>query len=397
MLGCRKKSLIRKAWRRRVKPPEAPRCLSQNTATAANCTAQQGNSTAFAVQIQSQNGIPSGPSLHTILGNQSALKTSALSILNQLKVSELESLNAALEAGGAGPCVLVPNRDVLVGGVAPLSPAFLSLAVWRWPDLPLDATLRPVPPCTPDLTQACINPYHSAICCATQSDSPPPPYRERPSPHDRLHPRSDEDDLTSSKFSQSSRYESQETGGRVPTSGWCSVRYWEKSTRVGAAFEVASDSVSVVGSSASLTVHSGLCLNLLSASLSNTSQEALKIKNKIGPGILICREDSEVWLYNQSNVDVFVSSPALPESIEDTSRFDSPSVRKIKPGHTLKIFSFDLVDSLSRISAKRSRLCGRVDVFCVNVSFCKGFGSSYKRREITACPCWLQLHLEPPR
>ncbi|XP_018018933.1 mothers against decapentaplegic homolog 6 isoform X2 [Hyalella azteca] len=231
----------------------------------------------------------------------------------------------------------------------------------------------------------------------TLHDSPPPPYRERPSPHDRLHPRSDEDDLTSSKFSQSSRYESQETGGRVPTSGWCSVRYWEKSTRVGAAFEVASDSVSVVGSSASLTVHSGLCLNLLSASLSNTSQEALKIKNKIGPGILICREDSEVWLYNQSNVDVFVSSPALPESIEDTSRFDSPSVRKIKPGHTLKIFSFDLVDSLSRISAKRSRLCGRVDVFCVNVSFCKGFGSSYKRREITACPCWLQLHLEPPR
>ncbi|KAF2358010.1 SMAD domain Dwarfin-type [Trinorchestia longiramus] len=183
---------------------------------------------------------------------------------------------------------------------------------------------------------------------------------------------------------------------RLLTGGWCSLRYWEKDVRVGQPLEVSSNSVSVVGSSSCLLADSGLCLNLLSAH-PNSSETSLKIKNKIGLGILICREDSEVWLYNQSSVDVFVSSAALPHPIDDSSRPDTTSVRKIEAGHTLKIFSFELANRLSRITSKRTRRNGRVDIFCVNVSFCKGWGVGYTRREITSCPCRLELLLEPPR
>lgn len=125
---------------------------------------------------------------------------------------------------------------------------------------------------------------------------------------------------------------------------------------------------------------------------------SIELIMSIFSGILICRENSEVWLYNQSNVEVFVSSAALPGPIDDPCRDSSPAVCKIEAGHTLKIFSYDLADQLSsRMSAKRNKCSGPVDLFCVNVSFCKGWGASYKRREITSLPCWLQLHLEPPR
>lgn len=166
MLRGKKNTLIKQTWRKRVKPSDSStssaRCSSRSSLLLANgCHVTQSQT--------SSSAAATGSSLHSMLGNPSALKTSALSILNQLDVPQLEIFNGALQTPGPSQCVLVPNEDVAVGGVIRISPAVLSLSVWRWPDLPIDVILRPIPPCSADSLHTCINPFHSAISSDAQS------------------------------------------------------------------------------------------------------------------------------------------------------------------------------------------------------------------------------------
>uniref|UniRef100_A0A6A7GAA8 Mothers against decapentaplegic homolog 6-like isoform X1 n=2 Tax=Hirondellea gigas TaxID=1518452 RepID=A0A6A7GAA8_9CRUS len=404
MLGRKKKSVIKRIWRKRIQPPESPtssECPPSNhqspshpLSSQTNCFAQHASSP-LSQSLATNTGVFPGSPQNNTIGNHSALKTSTLSILNQMKLEQLINLDCALEKGRTGPCVLVPNEEITIRRDIRVSPGFLSLVVWRYPSLPCDTILKSVPPCTPDHLYSCINPYHHTVSMVISPESPPPPYRERPPPPDRLRP-PDQHDPAGLRYSSTRYHQSQETGGRIPTSGWMNIRYWENNRRVGQTYEVSTDTVSVLGDDTPLVSDSALCLSLLSSQCKST-EETIKIRNKIGLGILICREGSEVWLYNNSNIDVFVSSATLPRPIDDYSRIEQTRVYKVYPGHCLKVFDYDLAEHLLNISSRRTRRDGPIDVFYVNVSFCKGWGANYKRQEITNCPCWLQLHLEPPR
>ena len=114
-------------------------------------------------------------------------------------------------------------------------------------------------------------------------------------------------------------------------------------------------------------------------------------------GIQLSREGSEVWLYNQSGVDVFVSSPTLPGPADELTRIERPNVNKISPGHAMQIFNFTRAEHIYNNYSRKVRQNGPVEVYAVTISFRKGWGANYTRQSVTLCPCWLELHLKEPR
>lgn len=111
-----------------------------------------------------------------------------------------------------------------------------------------------------------------------------------------------------------------------------------------------------------------------------------KTRAKIGMGVTLSLESDGVWLYNRSQEPVFVSSPAL-----DAAAAKALLVWRVAPGHCLCIF-----DPSSPPPPVSLPHVGPVDPRSVRISFAKGWGPKYSRRDVTACPCWLEVLLAPP-
>jgi len=175
-------------------------------------------------------------------------------------------------------------------------------------------------------------------------------------------------------------------------SAWCHIAYWEFRHRVGQQFSVVNDwtnvyqhlplcggvSLSVLQEQASQTVPIFQCHKL-----SDIDKTALhRTRAKIGRGIVLSRESDSVWLYNFSEYPVFVCSP-LPHLT------CSQLVQRVSPGHCLCAFDGDLIMKL----AMDELSCGH---YSIQVSFAKGWGVDYSRQFITACPCWIEVHITHP-
>ena len=102
--------------------------------------------------------------------------------------------------------------------------------------------------------------------------------------------------------------------------------------------------------------------------------------------------ECEVWAYNASEYPIFVNSPTLDDP-------DSPRslvVKKVLPGHSIKIFDYARAELLERTEARNLLLSeGPFDDRSVRISMVKGWGPSYARQFITSCPCWLEVLLGP--
>lgn len=117
-----------------------------------------------------------------------------------------------------------------------------------------------------------------------------------------------------------------------------------------------------------------------------SSLQVRKTRAKIGLGVTLSLESDGVWLYNRSSEPVFVSSPAL-----DAAAAKALLVWRLAPGHCLCIF-----DPSCPPPAVSLPHIGPVDPRSVRISFAKGWGPKYSRRDVTACPCWLEVLLAPP-
>ncbi|KAJ8724670.1 hypothetical protein PYW08_016144 [Mythimna loreyi] len=293
---------------------------------------------------------------------------------------QLRQLARALDAGAAG------GECVPAGHAA----SQLRLAVtraFRFPDLRDTSELRRLPLCA---DQQCCNPYHWSRLC--KPETPPPPYSRyamedlKPKEHGESTEdarRTDHERLVSASLA---------TDGEERQSWeseWCRLAYWELTQRVGRQFGVRVRAVDVFGGGGGAcgSGRHGLCLDALDQrGDAPQAEQVRKTRAKIGLGVTLSLESDGVWLYNRSQEPVFVSSPAL-----DAAAAKALLVWRVAPGHCLCIF-----DPSCPPPAVSLPHIGPVDPRSVRISFAKGWGPKYSRRDVTACPCWLEVLLAPP-
>ena len=179
-------------------------------------------------------------------------------------------------------------------------------------------------------------------------------------------------------------------------SAWCHVSYWEFRHRVGPQFSAVNSWTNVYQD---LPLCDGVALSALQEQssqnvqmcqcheLSDADQVAVsRTRAKIGRGVVLSHEHGTVWLYNCSEYPVFVRSPTL---LSQPHLPCSQVVQRLPPGHCLCAFDGNLIAKL----AVGERSCGH---YSLQVSFAKGWGVAYSRQFITACPCWLEVHITHP-
>lgn len=107
-------------------------------------------------------------------------------------------------------------------------------------------------------------------------------------------------------------------------------------------------------------------------------------------GLALSREEDGVWAYNLSDWPMFVNSPTLDDP-------DSKSylVFRVPSGYCLNIFTGN--PHGDRIRYSNGVRVGPVDPNAVRISFAKGWGPKYSRQEITSCPTWIEVLLDPCR
>ncbi|ERL87270.1 hypothetical protein D910_04666, partial [Dendroctonus ponderosae] len=175
---------------------------------------------------------------------------------------------------------------------------------------------------------------------------------------------------------------------------WCKLAYWELQERVGPLFPVEHQHVNVFGNvSYGLD---GLCLTTLGPQNPKESEASRKTRAKIGLGVtLSCEPDGFVWLFNRSEQPVFVDSLYLKGGCEDPYGWPT----RVPPDHCVCVFAPGGPQSFGW-DQLMSGTCPRGpagDPNSIRISFVKGWGSRYSRREITSCPCWLEILLAPCR
>lgn len=179
-------------------------------------------------------------------------------------------------------------------------------------------------------------------------------------------------------------------------SAWCHVSYWELRHRVGQQVSVVNNWIHVCqdlplgGDGVSLsTLQKQVShdLPVYFRKLSDSDQMAVnRTRTKIGRGVVLSRESGSMWLYNCSKHPIFVRSPTfLPPPHSPCS----PLVQRLPPAHCLCAFDGDLIVKL----AVGELSCGH---YSIQVSFAKGWGVDYSRQVVTACPCWIEVHISHP-
>ena len=148
-----------------------------------------------------------------------------------------------------------------------------------------------------------------------------------------------------------------------------------------------------------------MCIGLLDQAERN---EYIKnVRKHIGYGFQLTLEHDGIWIYNRSDYCIFVSAPLLTSDTSSKSvvdrpevvlpqTFRAPDVVRVSPGHCLHVIDFRWSFSLNQNNATNLGPPNRSDVYCIRVSFAKGWGRNYSRQFITSCPCWTEIYLREP-
>ena len=181
---------------------------------------------------------------------------------------------------------------------------------------------------------------------------------------------------------------------------WCRIAYWEMKNRIGPIFDAHLPCINIFEY---LPQGHGLCLSLLRQGENERTFSSSKILDSFGYGFQLTKEEDNVWLYNRSELVLFVGSPAFSLKGIDSG---SPVVRRVMPGCSVLVYNSlypsrgydtELPDqaSLETHASTDTKSCTYKlqQPYCIRVSFGKGWGVNYTRLSITQCPCWVEIYL----
>ena len=357
-------------------------------------------------------------------------------------------------AGVNTACVTIPRtRDgrVQVAHKKNL-PHVIYCRLWRWPDLQNHHELKSIETCefaySKNQSEVCVNPYHyyrvetpvlppvlvprnpphaplsqtnfsghngmaiqqshgSPSCSigSPYSNSPPgtPPPIYSPSIDSVGSPCSDTSQTSGNGYQQlqeaspvqmstaSSRPDMAPVQYKEPPH-WCSIAYYELSSRVGESFEASRNDVVIDGFTDPSTSADRFCLGLLTNVNRTAAIEGTR--RHIGRGIHLYYVGGEVHVECLSDYSIFVQSRCCNFS----NGFHQTAVIKVPPSCTLKIFNNQEFASLLAESVQKGyEAVYELNKMCnIRISFVKGWGAEYHRQEVTSTPCWIEIRLHGP-
>ncbi|XP_064554444.1 mothers against decapentaplegic homolog 7 isoform X2 [Drosophila montana] len=163
---------------------------------------------------------------------------------------------------------------------------------------------------------------------------------------------------------------------------WCQIAYWELAQRVGDLFHARKSAVNIYDDGPVDCAGESMCLRELSGKR-RPLDTVQSTRQKVGLGLTLSLEYGDVWIYNRSNVPLFVDSPTLAERLD--------RVCKVMPGYCLKAFETQKAQWLAGKQLQQTHL-GPIDRFSMKISFAKGWGNMYRRQDVMGCPCWIEVH-----
>ncbi|XP_063802716.1 mothers against decapentaplegic homolog 6-like [Pseudophryne corroboree] len=315
------------------------------------------------------------------------LRPAAHQLFMKLKDEQLWRLAEVVESKGRWDCgcVCIP-WEARSGKTAALLPQVLLCKLYRWPDLRSTAELKRLFHCaeycrrSDESTALCCNPYHVSRLAAPEP-AVSLPYKAREPARPVLSFSSSIIHQETSCCNVRGVHDTTLSRGSHRDGHWCKLAYWEHRTRVGRLYNVTDPSIHIFHH---LPKGSGFCLGFLGCEA--RSGAVRRTRKKIGQGLVLSREQDEVWVYNRSDHPVFINSPTL-------SARGQP-VHKLLPGYSIKVYDSVQAAGLSGYSALGDGPC---DTHSVRISFAKGWGACYSRQFITSCPCWLEILLSTPK
>lgn len=121
------------------------------------------------------------------------------------------------------------------------------------------------------------------------------------------------------------------------------------------------------------------------ASRLGKDEKTKKLRESIGLGYSLILDEAgrQICIYNRGNLPLFVSSAYLIFQY----RAEGEEVVKVKPGYSIKAFDLDFRPPGGFTSVPSSPCSS------IYVSFGKGWGPGYKRKEVLGCNCWMEICL----
>lgn len=183
-----------------------------------------------------------------------------------------------------------------------------------------------------------------------------------------------------------------ETNDNTKQDSWCRIFYNELNQKVGAAFESGARVVIVDGFTCPRD-HNRFSLCQLSNI--NRSKAIEQVRNCIGEGIKIENDGTQIHVTNMSAHSIFFCS----KNCNVENQLNQHSVVKLEAGKSYKMFDHKIFEDLlqealkSEEEKKFERLFSLIEHCIIKLSFTKGWGSLYKRQDVSSTPCWIDIHL----